>query len=815
MKLPELLAPVGSWEALEAAVANGADAVYLGGKNFSARQYAANFDRQELGEALDFAHLRGVKVFVAVNTLVADQELPEALDYLGFLYERGADAVILQDLGLAALARKYLPDLELHASTQMTIHNAAGVRQLEELGFQRVVLAREVSWENMKRIRARTRAELEVFVHGALCICYSGQCLMSSLIGGRSGNRGRCAQPCRLQYTLVDQQGRELTAEEVGKHLLSPRDLNLVEDLPRLVEAGINSLKIEGRMKRPEYVATVVRVYRQALDRLAAGAFQVTAEEKKDLAQIFNRDFTRGYFAGNPGAELMSYKRPNNRGLKIGRVSRVDRAKRRFELALEEPLRVGDGLEIWVKIGGRLGLTSPVAAAAGEKVWLPSPGQVSVGDRVFKTLDIDLMERARREVKPLPVTVKVEGSVGQPLHLVYLDEQGNRGEAWTAEPAQQARKRPLTEEVLWQQLGRLGNTPYQLIGLEARLQGEIMVPLSLLNEARRQAISRLTAARLKPWARPAAPAANWQPLPRQESRNQGRPLLTVQVASWSGAEAALAAGADLVYLGAEWWRHQREKTDWAQLPGTERLWLATPRILQEEEWQGYIPWLEQILQQRPPAGLLVSNLGLLHWLRARGYQGELVADWPLNAFNQVTVQTLQQLGASRITLSPELTGEQVLELAATGLPLEVLVHGHITMMVSEYCAVGSLLGGRRPGKKCSQPCRQGTYGLKDRLNLVFPLRMDQFCHMHVFNPRELALLDELPLPGLSGLKALRLDLRLADPEKIRQVVAVYWQALAGKTRPQDRELLQQLSPGGLTKGHWYRGVLQVDEEEKE
>jgi len=228
VKLPELLAPVGSWEALEAAVANGADAVYLGGKSFSARQYAANFDRQELGEALDFAHLRGVKVFVAVNTLIADQELAEALDYLGFLYERGADAVILQDLGLAALARKYIPDLELHASTQMTIHNAAGVRQLEEMGFQRVVLAREVSWENLKKIRANTRAELEVFVHGALCICYSGQCLMSSLIGGRSGNRGRCAQPCRLQYTLVDQEGKELTGEDIGKHLLSPRDLNLV-----------------------------------------------------------------------------------------------------------------------------------------------------------------------------------------------------------------------------------------------------------------------------------------------------------------------------------------------------------------------------------------------------------------------------------------------------------------------------------------------------------------------------------------------------------------------------------------------------------
>jgi len=352
---PELLAPAGSWESLVAAVENGADAVYLGGKLFNARQSAGNFDQEELSRAVEFAHVRGVKVYVTVNILLDDQELPEAAGFLYSLQQCGADAAIVQDLGLARLARQVIPELPLHASTQMTTHNLPAALLLKEAGIDRVVLARELSLEAIKEIRQQGGVEVEVFIHGALCVCYSGQCLMSSLIGGRSGNRGRCAQPCRLNYVLVDQHGRPLAEPgEVGDYLLSPRDLNLSEHLPDLIEAGITSFKIEGRMKRPEYVATVVRIYRELLDRAAVGGnFTVSPEATRDLAQIFNRDFSTGYFYGRPGRELMSYKRPNNRGVRLGRIKRFDRNTRLAEISLEEPLRVGDGIEVWVTEGGR------------------------------------------------------------------------------------------------------------------------------------------------------------------------------------------------------------------------------------------------------------------------------------------------------------------------------------------------------------------------------------------------------------------------------------------------------------------------------
>ncbi|MCL6560488.1 MAG: U32 family peptidase, partial [Firmicutes bacterium] len=320
----ELLAPAGDWEAFLAAVENGADAVYLGGKLFNARQFAGNFDAGQLKTALDYAHVRGVRVYLTMNTLIADSELRQAVEFAESAYIMGIDGIIVQDTGFAGVLRKLYPGLDLHASTQMTVYNLDGVRALECLGFKRVVLARELCLDEIRYITENSSIEIEVFAHGALCVCYSGQCLMSSLIGGRSGNRGRCAQPCRLEYELVGPDGRAVAAE--GKHLLSPRDLCLLGHLPRLAAAGVRALKIEGRMKSPEYVATVVRVYRQALDRFFAHPedFAPTDEELRELAQIYNRGFTPGFFLGDQGAAYQSYARPNNRGCPVGRVTAVD-----------------------------------------------------------------------------------------------------------------------------------------------------------------------------------------------------------------------------------------------------------------------------------------------------------------------------------------------------------------------------------------------------------------------------------------------------------------------------------------------------------
>ncbi|HET8685709.1 MAG TPA: peptidase U32 family protein, partial [Methanosarcina sp.] len=342
---PELLAPAGGMEAFVAAVENGADAVYLGARAFSARGYASNFSEKELEEAIDYAHLRGAKVYVTVNTLLKEEEVEHALKLLSCLREMGTDAVIVQDLGLISLAGKYLPDLPLHASTQMTLHNSEGVEFAKKMGMERVVLSRECSLEEIKRIKEKTGTEIEVFIHGALCISYSGQCLLSSLIGGRSGNRGFCAQPCRKKYRLYC-EGKPI--KTTGSYLLSPKDLNTTSGLGALIEAGVESFKIEGRMKRPEYVAGVVRIYRRLIDRYLENPAEyfVSEEEQETLTQLFNRGFTQGYFFENPRWELMSRENPHNRGVPAGTVTGYDRRSNRIFVRLSRPLRLGDGIMV-------------------------------------------------------------------------------------------------------------------------------------------------------------------------------------------------------------------------------------------------------------------------------------------------------------------------------------------------------------------------------------------------------------------------------------------------------------------------------------
>ena len=862
---PELLAPAGDWESLVAAVQNGADAVYLGGRLFNARHGAANFDDRQLQRAVEYAHIRGVRVYVTVNILLRDEELAGAARFLHFLQRIGADAAITQDLGLAVLARGVIPELALHASTQMTVHNRAAVEKLLEMGFARVVLAREMGLEEIAAIKRATGAELEVFIHGALCVCYSGQCLLSSMIGGRSGNRGRCAQPCRLTYTLVDEKERPLVnPREVGEYLLSPRDLNTSEHLPDLIRAGINSFKIEGRMKRPEYVATVVRIYRELIDRaVQEDNYYLTPREARDLAQIFNRDFTTGYFYGRPGFALMSYKRPNNRGLFLGRVIRYHPASRRAAVALELPLRPGDGLEVWVSRGGRVGLEVHElwekgrrvdGAPAGAVVEIPVPERVHPGDRIFKTHDASLMERARatftspKEVRKVPVRFSVRVHMGEPLMVVVEDPEGNRGEGRGATPAARAVRQPLTPEFLRRQLDRLGNTPFALADLHCALDGDVIVPVGEINEARRQALEQLAAARLAA-ARPAPPVAEDVfesrlagavcPNPARAcggARASGpirgaaagvarwrvgerAPLLSVAVTHPAGVRAAVEAGADLIYFGGESFRSGpaikeediRRAVEVCRERGAAFV-LSTPRIIHDPE----MPVVERLLDLAAGLamdGVLAGNLGLVERLARRGLA--LYADLAFNIFNRYTAAWLLDQGAVQLALSPELTMDQVARLVDGGrLAAEVLVQGAVELMVSRYCVPGSLLGGLAPGKGCAGPCTGRRCALKDRLGAVFPVEVDQFCRMHIFNSRDLCLVDDVPRFREMGVAVLRIDARGRDEHYIGAAVKAYRRALSlNPGRAGDavelaslKEKLLRFSPAGLTKGHFYRGV---------
>jgi putative protease len=842
-RVPELLAPAGDREALVAAVQNGADAVYLGGTAFNARMAAPNFEGPELARAVEYAHARGVRVYVTVNILIADRELEEAAAFLRDLYELGADGVIVQDLGLARLARKVLPDLPLHASTQMTLHNAQALGLLEELGFRRVILARELSLEALRELRRRTSLELEIFVHGALCVCYSGQCLLSSLVGGRSGNRGRCAQPCRLPYALVDGKGSPLLSEEAtGDYLLSPRDLNLSAYLREIAAAGVDALKIEGRLKRPEYVATVVRVYRAALDRLAEGREQLLEpEEVRDLAQIFNRGFTPGYLLGPPGRSLMSYTRPNNRGLRVGRVREYDGRRGLALVALEEEVCAGDGLEIWTSAGGRLGVEvrelvvdgrvtgeAPAGAVAGIRV----PRPVGPGDRVFRTHDARLMARARatfaspREWRREPLWVLVEGGAGSPLTLRARDRFGHEASAATAAPLVPALKHPLTPEFLRGQLDRLGNTPFRLAGLECRLEGDLTVPVSEINAARRRVVEQLLAARVAAQRPPALSPDEWlrrlaaaDPAGARR-RRRNRPGLAVAVGSVAAVRAAVEAGAGAVYFGGDFWRDapvgREELLRVAELvAGRNVTWiLSSPRILADAQWPAFERLLDAT-RDLPVGGLLTGNLGIFHWARRR-LSWPVYSDFGLWAFNRQACLLLAELGAGRVTLSPELTLDQVRELASRSpVPVEVVVHGRLPVMVSEYCPLGCLLGGLDAGRNCRRPCRdRPAAALRDRLGMKFPLAVDRFCRLHLFNSRDLCLIDHLPAVVAAGVDWIRIEARRAEPDYVRTVVAAYREGLAaaGTRVPDDywsaaRERLAALSPTGITRGHYFRGVM--------
>lgn len=824
----QLLAPAGDWDALLAALAGGADAVYLGSKAFSARQYASNFDIDRLKQAADLLHLHGKKIYVTVNTLISDAEMPEALELLGHIYNAGADAVIIQDLGLIVLARKYLPDLELHASTQMTVHNVAGALFLKKLGIKRVVLARELTKKEVQAIKGESGLEVEVFVHGALCVCYSGQCLMSSMIGGRSGNRGRCAQPCRLEYQLF--RGNEAIKTK-GNYLLSPKDLALAELIPDLHQAGVSSLKIEGRMKRPEYVYTVVQIYRQLLNRYMENPaeYRIEPVEIRKLSETFNRGFSTGYFGGNRNREIISVSRPNNRGIFLGRIINLNQLGL-ITLRLDTDLAMGDMVEVWVSQGGRASATIELlydqsgkrlqSANPGETVAFKVEGKVYPGDRVFKIASARLQAETKGALDPenpklkIPCKAIISGSLNQPLQLIFEDRAGNQGKASSAILLQTARNRPLTTEVLREQLGRLGNTPFRLSEIKNQLEDGLMLPLSELNELRRRAISSLTEKKLAPYQRKKV-APNFA-LPKMAATQEPRPpsRLSVWVADLPGVIAAARSGADLIYAGGDeltgfhWDRDALSRACEAAHINGAKLIMGLPRINREGQKSEWIKYFNNVSQMEND-GIIVSDLGALELVLSESDR-PLYLNYTLNFFNQWSLMLPGKERIKQLTLSPELSLTQITELVKGYSPsapaLECLVQGPLELMVSEYCSIGSLVGKESEG--CHGYCRNGRYYLKDRMKMDFPIYTDQYCRMHLLNSVDLCLypdlekLTQLPL-------TLRLELKTFGAEAVAFFVDNYKQKKNAKGPADSEKVIEEfrkITGRGITKGHYFRGV---------
>ena len=792
----ELLAPAGGPESLIAAVNNGADAVYLGLGEFNARRGADNFDLSSLVEGARFAHLRGARVYLTANVVVLPREMSAALTMVDEAWVAGVDAVIVQDLGLLRLVRSELPEVRVHASTQIDAMNAESVRALADLGASRVTLARELSLDAV-RACASAGVEVETFVHGAICYSYSGQCLMSSMIGRRSANRGQCAQPCRLPYELLGPDGA--VAGVPGRYLLSPKDMAGVAHLPGLIGAGVRALKIEGRMKSAEYVAVVTGVYRAALDRALADpeGYGVNEAEWGLLEEAFNRGFTDAYLTGGRGTGLMSYSRPNNRGVLIGRIASI--ADRRATVDLERSLGSSDTIEVWTR-SGRFAQQAvaletdghPVTtAAAGRPVQIVLEGQASAGDRVFRVADASLAAAARRtftgaaaaDHRPVPVTISASIAPGRPLTL----SARAHGAAATVEGpvVERARTKSITADEVIEHVGRMGGSGFRAVGWDIALDADAGMGYSALHKARRAALELLEAELMEPWSgrRLRRPRVTE---PARRRRPVARPRLVVSAWDMPTAQACLEAGADEAYL-----RIFGSSAD-EPLPGPVRPLL--PRVVWPGEVAGVLRHLD--------GGLVtVGNLGLL---AAAGSQPGLAADWPLNALNVHTVEALESIGVDLVWASPELSGRQLAELAqGSPLPVGCIIWGRLELMVAEQCV---LQAAGECGRRCAACARRrGWWRLRDQKGYEFPVRTDPSGRSHVVNAVTMDLTRALDEIVRSGVAAVRADFTDEPPSRASEVVAAIRVALDSVLAGGDPPAMPLVEPS--TSGHFFRGVL--------
>ena len=719
----ENLAPAGNRAALERADAAGADAVYLGYAAFSARAGAGNFDRQELEDAIRFAHLRHMRVHVTVNTLVKDGELGRVTEVLRLLNDLKADAVLIQDLGVLRIARRLFPGLTVHASTQMAIHNRTGVIWCGRQGISRVVLARECSLEEIRKC-ADTGVEIEVFVHGAQCVAVSGLCLFSSMVGERSGNRGRCAQPCRMEYDYRGRRGA----------WLSPRDVCLRDELPKLQEAGVASCKIEGRLKRPEYVATVAASYRKGLDSLEQGRFEKADEaEKEDLLQIFNRGgFMKGYALGCEDAGVIYPDTVNHQGVRMGRVTAAD--GKLAKVQLEKDLRNGDGLTL----RGAHEETGLVYAGpdlkAGETAILRlRPGTTAkTGDTAYRLTSAEQLEKAEKmKGRTVPADLFLKAMPGEALRLTATD--GESTVTVTGETVEAAKTRAVTEEELARNLGKTGETVFVPREIRVKTAGAF-VPVSQVNAIRREALSALAAERIS-----AFETRNAQCIMHNAQLNTPEVYLPegdvpgmAYIRTPEQADAARKAGLRVIWCPEDYRTEALQELKTAMQPGD---WLAQPDVCEEETLQTLRRYAEE-------------NKDLLGGV-VLGSVGQLGADWPvafaagpgIPVMNRQAASLLLEEGCVFVTASPELTGQELKTLLAGGVPIVTAVYGRTRLMLLHHCPARTALGlkkGHAGCRMCDEGHPDALRGqvLEDRKGYRFPLlrqRLPEGCLVQLMN----------------------------------------------------------------------------------
>ena len=807
----ELLAPAGTMENFMAALESGADAIYLGGKVFNARAHAANFGIDELREAVRLAHILDVSVYVTVNILIGDTELKDLEQYIKDLDSIGVDAIIVQDLAVAEIAKRVAPNIHLHGSTQMTAATLDAVRFYESLGFTRVVLARELSLKEIQHICKHCKAEIEVFVHGALCVCYSGQCLMSSFIGGRSGNRGACAQPCRLPYELLDSKGESVLPKHEA-YLLSPKDLNYSEHMNELVAAGVTSFKVEGRMKKVSYVRQVIGTYREILDEAS-----IHENQRKALASGFNRGFSTAYLEDTVGRQMMTVVAPNHQGKPIGESYTK---KGEVYLSLTEPIEQGSLVKIlqsngsvtyytvddeWTCVSDTLYKGRPAEGLAVGQLYLASTPK--------NTKSRGLQEFTRKYDMSVYLSVGSNGETNYTELTAILDSGLSVTVTNEYVPAI-ANKVPTSLEKVTEQLGRLGNTLFRLSYVDIP-DGPYMWPASVLNALRRDAVTALETALITHHVE------SWQALQvtgdvdydfkaQHELSYDTCSMISARVDEIEGVKAAIAGGAQKIVFGGD----RLSRTPYALSVYDEVACLcaqsdvictfATPRVVKDDEVEAYKHTLEAIVQAHPDSISIHVPQALL-WLRELEYTGAIEADTGLNIFNTPTLHFWEQLHISCVNPSQELTLKQITELAKhSHVPIETMIHGYTEMMISEYCAIASFVG---TGSKvnCPMPCVKESYSLKDRKGEIFPIRTDPYCRMHIMNSHEMDMRAYVPMLLQKGISILRVDGRHMKPSYVKDIVSQYVGIATGTMEAPPKKIDSQGE--SITRGHYFRGIL--------
>jgi U32 family peptidase len=837
---PELLAPAGDWECAKAAVENGADAIYFGLDKFNARMRAHNFTESDLPRLMEFLHRRGVRGYVTFNTLVFENELAEAENYLRTIIAAGVDAAIVQDVGIARLIRAWSPDFPIHASTQMTITSAAGVEFARELGCNLVVLARECSIKEIEKIGQGSRVEgrgeeqsslpLEVFVHGALCVAYSGQCLTSESLGGRSANRGECAQACRMPYDLLS-DGKQVALGD-KKYLLSPQDLAGLEVLPELIRSGVASLKIEGRLKAPEYVANITRIYRRALDEAAGHTrHQSDTTPHYEMEMAFSRGLHTGWFGGINNQELVHARFGKKRGVYLGEVEKIVRDG--VVMNLVGPLKPGDGVVFDAgkpetkEEGGRVYEVKFQDAQIGvHGTRLAAPKQsdggctqhasihfghddidwsrVHVGDKLWKTNDPGLDKYLRQTFEgdapkfQRPIEMEVHGLVGKPLTLIARNEQGHIVRLDSTMPLAKAEKQPLSTERLREQLGRLGGTPFKLGELKNFLTGEVLLPISELNRLRREVVTGLEQQRAQPKRWKFNERVNTAQGTRNTQHATRDTQLIILVRNLEQLDAALKSGIETIYCDFENPKKYRDAVAAVRsstLNARPSVFVAPPRIFKTGE-----EWTLQQVRSSEADGYLVRNYDHLNFFA----QDRRIGDFSLNIANHLSADYFKnKFGLERVTASYDLNFQQ-LEALLQGAPaewFEITIHQHMPMFHMEHCVFCAFLSSGTDYTNCGRPCDKHDVKLRDRVGMEHPLKADVGCRNTVFNALAQTGAEYVERMLALGVRNFRVEFLNETPAQVTQTISKYRQLLGGEISGtelwRELRLMNQL---GVTRG---------------